>query len=138
MSKSAILIVHLRERISEARIRVALAAAMGIAQDDLAPLEAATPSTLVPYEHTPRSKGFLTTIAAYAGQAPPSAPRSDLDLARVLAKHLGQDALISPDDADPDPFRWILVRPDGSTTVVNELPSDDDGIVIVEPPAPGD
>ena len=135
MGKSSILSVHLRERISEDRMRAALASALGIAEDQLAPLEESTASTLVPYEYTPRSRGFLTTIEAYAGQAPAPAPKSDLELARVLAKEFGQDALIPPADSDANPFRWVLVHPDGSTVAVAEVPpdDDDDGIVIEEP-----
>jgi hypothetical protein len=117
MSESGILTVHLRERVPEEALRDELAKLLGLARADLAPLDAATPATLVPYQYTPRARGFLLTIEVYAGRAPKSAPRSDLALAEHLARRFAQDALVSPPAGGEDPYQWLLVRPDG--TIVN-------------------
>jgi hypothetical protein len=132
MSESGILTVHLRERVPEEALRDELARLLGLSKEDLAPLDAATPATLVPYQYTPRARGFLVTIEVYAGRASESAPRSDLALAQQLARRFAQDALVSPLTGE-DPYRWLLVRPDGTTANVTEVaPGDEeeDGIVI--------
>ena len=135
MSESGILTVHLREHVPEEELRDALAKVFGVAKEKLALLEDATPATLIPYQYTPRSRGFLLTIEVYAGRASESGPKSDLALAARLAKHFAQDALISPPAGGEDPYRWLLIRPDGTTINVAEIPSegDEDGIVIAEP-----
>lgn len=135
MSDSGILTVHLRDRVSEDALRDELAQLLGLSKDDVVPLDAATPITLVPYQYTARSRGFLSTIEVYAGRAPESASSSDLALAQRLAQRFAQDALISPPAEGDQPYRWLLVRPDGTTTSVTEVPQDDDedGIVIAEP-----
>jgi hypothetical protein len=137
MSQSGILTVHLRERVSEEALRDELARLLGLAKEDLAPLDAATPATLVPYQYTLRARGFLVTIEVYAGRAPESAPTSDLALAAHLARHFALDALVSPPAGGEDPYHWLLVRPDGTTANVTEVASDDDedGIVIADPRA---
>lgn len=133
MSESGILTVHLRELVPEEELRDELARLFGLAKEELASLDAATPDTLVPYQYTPRARGFLATIEVYAGRAPAAAPRSDLVLAEHLARHFAQDALISPPGGGSAPYQWLLVRPDGTTLNVAEIPSDDDdGIVIAE------
>jgi hypothetical protein len=105
----------LRERVPEEALRDELAKLLGLANEDLAPLDAATPATLVPYQYTLRARGFLVTIEVYAGRAPGSAPKSDLALAQHLAQHFAQDALVSPPRGGGDPYQWLLVRPDGTT-----------------------
>jgi hypothetical protein len=132
MSESAILTVHLRDRVREDELRDELAQLLGLSIEDLAPLDAATPATLVPYQYTMRARGFLSTIEVYAGRVP--VPRTDLSVAERLAARFAQDALISPPGGSDDPYRWLLVRPDGTTAEVTEVPQDDeDGIVIAEP-----
>ena len=141
MSDSGILIAHLREYIPEDVIHAALAQMLGLVIEDLAPLEVATPSTVAPYQYISHSRGFLTAVELYAGHAPESAPRSDLQLARHLARRFAQDALISPAEGDVNPYRWLLVRSDGTTVGVTEVPRDEDGdgqedgIVIADQPA---
>ena len=141
MSQSGILVVHLRGHIPEHVMRDELARMLGIPTEDLSPLEAATQSTKVPYQYTPHSRGFLTTIEVYAGNAPDPAPRSDLGLAQHLARRFAQDALIPPIDGDANPYHWLLVRPDGTTVGVTEGPPDEvdkeDGIVIGQSPPQG-
>jgi hypothetical protein len=136
MSQSGILIVHLRGCVPEGLLRVALAQMLDLATEDLAPLEVATQSTTVPYQYTSHSRGFLTTIELYAGSAPESSPKSDLGLAQYLARRFAQDTLISPAEGNANPYRWLLVRPDGTTVEVTEIPPDgdeqEDGIVIAE------
>lgn len=105
----------MRERVPEEALRDELAKLLGLANEDLAPLDAATPATLVPYQYTLRARGFLVTIEVYAGRAPGSAPKSDLALAQHLAQHFAQDALVSPPRGGGDPYQWLLVRPDGTT-----------------------
>jgi hypothetical protein len=134
MSQSGILVVHLRGHIREDVMRDELARMLGLPIEDLSPLGAATQSTKAPYQYMPHSRGFLTTIELYAGSAPEPAPRSDLALAQYLARCFAQDALISPIDGDANPYHWLLVRPDGTTVGVTEVPPDEedeeDGIVI--------
>jgi hypothetical protein len=137
MTDSGILVVHLPECIPEDVVRAALAQMLRLAIEELAPLEVATPATQVPYHYASHSRGFRTTIELYAGRAPEPAPRSDLQLAQYLARRFAQDALIST-DGNASPYRWLLVRPDGTTIGVTEVPPDgdgddqDDGIVIAE------
>jgi hypothetical protein len=135
MSESGILTVHLRGRIREDELRDELAQLLGVSRENLAPLDGATPATLVPYQYTQRARGFLSTIEVYAGRLPESVPRTDLGVAERLASRFAQDALISPPAGSNDPYRWLLVRPDGTTAEVSEVPQDEDedGIVIVEP-----
>jgi hypothetical protein len=132
MSESGILTVHLREHIPEEALRDELAKLFGVAQQEMAPLDAATSATRLPYQYTPRARGFLSTIEVYAGQAPEAAPTSALALAEHLARRFAQDALVSPPAGGHDPYHWLLVRPDGTIVDVAELPSDDDedGIVL--------
>jgi hypothetical protein len=134
MSDSGILTVHLRECVPEDALRDELAKLLGLAKEDLAPLEAATAATRVPYQYTPRRRGFRVTIEVYAGRVPASATTSDLALAEQLARRFAQDALISPPAGSEDPYRWLLVRPDGTTANVTEvvLDDDEDGIVIAD------
>ena len=134
MSESGILTVHLRDRIAEDTLRHELAHLFGVSELHIAPLDAATPETLVPYQYTERARGFLSTVEIYAGRVPPSTAWSDLIVAAHLAKKVTQDALIAPPDGSNDPYRWLLVRPDGTTAAVTEAPQhdDDDGIVIAE------
>lgn len=137
MNDTGIIMVHLRGRVHETELRDELALLLGLSREDLAPLEAATPATLVPYQYTARARGFLSTIEVYAGQVLKTVPRTDLSVAAHLAKRFAQDALISPPGGSDDPYQWLLVRPDGTTAEVAEVPQDDDedGIVIAEPRA---
>jgi hypothetical protein len=134
MRDSGILIVHLRERVPEETLRDELAKLLGLAKEDLVPIDAATATTRVPYQYTPRARGFQATIELYTGRAPASAPTSDLALAEHIARHFAQDVLISPPAGGEDPYRWLLVRPDGTTADVAEIASDDeeDAIVIAD------
>jgi hypothetical protein len=135
MSDSGILTVHLRERVPEEALRDELARLLGLATEDLVPLEAATATSRVPYQYTPRVRGFQATIEVYVGRAPASAPTSELAVAEHIARRFAQDVLISPPAGGEDPYRWLLVRPDGTTANVAEIVSDDDdedGIVIAD------
>jgi hypothetical protein len=140
MSESGILTVHLRDRVPEDALRDELAQLLGVSKGDIAPLDTATPMTLVPYQYTTRARGFLSTVEVYAGRVPESVARSELIVAEHLAKRFAQDALISPPAGSDDPYRWLLVRPDGTTANVTEVPPDDDedSIVIAEPGDGGD
>lgn len=135
MSESGIITVHLREHVSEDELRGELAQLLGVSKGDIVPLDAATPATLVPYQYTVRTRGFLSTVEVYAGRVPEAHPNLNLTVAEHLAKRFAQDALISPPEDSDDPYRWLLVRPDGTTVKVTEVPPDDDedGIVIAEP-----
>lgn len=140
MTTSGILIVHLRGHIPEPDLRADLARLLGLPAAEIQPLEQASADTLLPYQYFRRSRGFQTTVELYTGQAPGSIPRSDLELARLLADHYQQDALIDPAQPSTGPYQWLLVRPGGATQRVTEIPAldptDDDGIVIDEPPRP--
>jgi hypothetical protein len=135
MSESGILTVHLRKRVSEQALRNEIAKWLGVSKESLEPLEVATPATLVPYEYTPRARGFLLTIEVYAGRAPGYVPGSDVALAQHLAKCFAQDAVVSAPGSGERPYQWLLVRPDGTTALVSEVVSDDDedGLVIADP-----
>lgn len=140
MTDSGILTVHLRHHVDEVELRAALAALLRIDLADIAPLETASPALLVPYQYTARTRGFRSTIEVYAGRLPDSDDNTDLRLAKSLAKRFAQDALITPPSGGDDPYRWLLVRPDGTSTEVAEVPPDedeeDDGVVIREPVGP--
>jgi len=135
MSESGILTVHLRERVAEQVLRDEIAQWLGVSKESLEPLDVATPATLVPYQYTPRARGFLLTIEVYAGQAPGYVPGSDIALAQHLARRFAQDAVVSPPGSGERPYQWLLVRPDGTTALVSEVISDDDedGLVIGDP-----
>jgi hypothetical protein len=136
MSESGILTAHLRQQVSEEALREELARWLGLATEDLVPLDRATPATLVPYQYTQRSRGFLVTIEVYAGRLAAFEQSSDLALGKHLARQFAQDVLVSPTRSE-SPYRWLLLRPDGTTTSVLEAACDEeeDGIVIVEPAA---
>jgi hypothetical protein len=133
MSQSGILIVHLREAISEEQIRSDLLSIFELEPGQIASLEEATAVTFVPYQIIPRARGFRTTLELYVGRAPQTVPQTDTRLAAILAKHYQQDVLIAPQERNNNPFRWDLVRPSGQILAVSEAPQDhDDGIVIQE------
>jgi hypothetical protein len=129
-SQSGILIVHVRESIPEDVLRADLVTLLDVRADDLVPLELIDSNALVPYQVFPRAAGFRTTLELYVGRAPASVPKTDLELARMLARHYGQDVLVSP-VAETDPYHWELVTPAGDVKPVRERPTDGaDGIVL--------
>jgi hypothetical protein len=131
MSESGILIVHMREAITEDALRLDLVRLLDLAPADLVPLDEITETSLVPYKVYPRRIGFHTTLELYVGNAPASVPKSDLGLAMLLARHYAQDVLISPPADVRDPYLWDLVSPAGTVTRVREVPTDEaDGVVI--------
>lgn len=137
-NRGGILTVHLRDRIARTELRAELAEFLRVDPADLARLEIAGPATRVPYAYTPRTRGFLTTIEVYAGRLPTADSQTDLHLAKHLARRFAQDALICPPDDRGMVYEWLLVGPDGTTTIVSEVPShdDEDCIVIREPTTP--
>jgi hypothetical protein len=131
---SGIVIAHLRPRIAANRLRADLARLLDLTFDELVPLADATPATLLPYAVFERPRGFATTLELYASRAPARVPQTDLELARLLARHYRVDALASPQKGI-EPYTWLLVRPWGEAIDVREAPSEDPNVLlIVEPP----
>ncbi|MBI5501031.1 MAG: hypothetical protein HY907_12370 [Deltaproteobacteria bacterium] len=131
--------MHIRDLVPESQVRAFLAQLMDLPAEAVVRVEDVTAAEQVRYRCFPRSKGFRTSVSVVlVGRAPVGWPRTDLELGKAVARFFSQDVVVDPADGDPNPFRWLLVRPDGSEFPVSEIPpeddEDEDGIVIVEPP----
>ena len=109
----------LERRVAAPELRSALATALGVADvevvQDLADLVGNRPAYAVVYD---AAGDFALHVSLD--------PRGDLETVRAVAAALGTAAL-APDDS-PNPYTWILVRPDGSDEPVSLQPDalDDD------------
>jgi len=102
MSGSTIFLFYFGKLFDEVELISVVAQALGVPAGDLGPLMEA--KALVPYEFYRYSRGFPCRLELYLG--PGYSGPSELELARLLAKTVDSELLISPDATEQNPSTY--------------------------------
>ena len=93
-------------------LRKAIASVLGIAIDDVQNLDAGGGPPVYVEARTQHGE-FEISLECFIDKARVTAYHSKPDLIRALARALGEDILCD-DGQSSNPYRWVLVRPDGA------------------------
>ncbi len=97
------------------------------------PLSRRPRRTLLIYQLERRAIGFRTELDLLLDPTEVPGAESELDIARSLARSLREDVLVDVPGGTPNPYLWLLVRPDDQLVLVHESQAhlDDEPPVLV-------
>lgn len=128
----------LRDPISWPRLATALSIVLRVDSDEISALADVTDEApLVVVEHHTRQHGFRTDITLYLRGRAGAEPSDSLTLAEKMSRELQQEVLVSPPaswEISQNPFRWVLIQPDGRRFIAEQLDPDSDDIDINREP----
>jgi hypothetical protein len=122
---------YLRRLDDWTALRAAIARHLGVAVAEVTEGEGGDgPAARV--EASPQPGDFTLRLEVYVDADRAPGWQGEAALLSGLASELGVDVLYD-DGASPNPYRWVLVRPDGSRAEVFEDAAREDGAIVLKP-----
>lgn len=120
----------IRGVVSEPRLFDAVARALAVPVEEVARFDGVRDATVLVeiIEHT---AGFLTDVTLYFDKerVPWVTESQEIDIARSVARDLGDEVLVGPPADDPvyaqASYTWYLITPDGKRFVADEIKLDE-------------
>lgn len=133
MTRSQIVEAIIRGAWSDADLVAAVARVLGRPKSEVRALEEEGQAS-IRADIAHRTVGFKTIVSVYIAPEAELPAVDPAQFGRALSHDLNDDVVVDPGDAGRAPSDWLLLRPDGSQSLVKERTFDDETRFELEEP----